>query len=1304
MTDLSALTSDLANKLDAKATGKTAPERQRDQTYVEGFVESAISGMSEFITGADPTTAATEFRIEKPASGFVSQIIGPGGLYGGTAKLPKVIKPFGEFIDSIDGANAITRNAKKSVATFAPLEAARIGGTLAVNPENIGETVQESLLNLGIEAVGGGLVGALRAGGKVAKIDNDFAPVGSDLRNPTQLKMRELKEKLDAGEIAEELQGKVKGQLADLETLIKTEEVAGKPPVGALDSEGDPREINRLFKDKSSKAGNIVKTRLIRSGNDFVDDSEKNRVIDAAGLRGNFDAVQLPRYVGFKADRWAKKVEDDLVVRGKMQTLDGNTLVAREKSGMHVIAKKITGEIGEAKQTDEWVLFRTDQPGRFVPEVKEFADTVAARMAFLRQDNLQINPKRPATIMDSMKTMVVQTPIKEFREFKPQGKTSQAIAKMFGMPEGQPGTNFAANRGAYWVERYLTPKLNQFKNSPVATYVMAHSDSAFRHSKFLATKLIRGEKIDSSDSALMRIFKDPEFSGKYAGIRSLDEITKDLDADDRNRLYEVAEIVGGSDDPIELVQQLRQNGEISEKLAAAFDDLNKHDELLVDELLNHQHAAGRNDLNPIKGHFMLSRVWEGDFRAPIKDEAGNFVYVAGGETPEQANKIAQAVLEESGQKGLEIIDAERFDAMESLKLAGMIETKGQSYKSLSDASRRLRSNPQTFKERTGTGGYKTKFSQKELFDRLSSHVNERYNYMARVSVDTALEKEIAWLRSNDPKTWSIVEERLRQMEGKPGAVGTAINTAVDTVLKPALGRNSATKISAFLNETVYHLQLGMANVLFPAQNATTFVQTVLPEVAYVMNAADIRLIRDYYDVMLAGGKDLKPRGNLGVLSPIKLTIKGFSKLANGDKDKLFSEMLDRGRREGVIDPQLMNEFVGHTSEMATTIGDVMKGDEPFINLIRTWSSFLPQKSERFARGHAFATGYNLGKDILGLGDEQLYQFARKFTERTMYNYGTADRATLMTGPLGRTFGLFKNWQTHYIFSMMQYAGEFKRGNFAPLLWQMGGTASLGGIAATPIGAMADTFLKMTTDESLMQHTYEMFGGTDPDETAGGLSDAVFMGLPAFMGVSMTGNAAAPFSNPMRDASQLMSFPQWDRMRRVGIAAGDAIDTWTKTGDHPIQTPEIRDKFIAALAPKALARSFQITENNALKSLNTGNVILDDMSVAERTMWSLGVTPRRVGVAYEAADELWKDQKKRRENTTKMGRRWLNAQNDQDWDELWQIQQESMIMGLDISSVTKSANTQREKKSTELIQRQFSPESRLELQQLGIPGF
>ena len=1305
---------DIANRASSQwlnATQGAATERD-ELGVVGGAVLTTLSGALELF-GADPLPKVEDFRKQHPKTAAVAGFAGTLAPFIATGKAGTSFKPFATRIDEFasKGTNPFSQGARRGVATFAPLEAARLASTAIINPDQLGDTVLESTANIALEAITGGVFGALSAGGKIIKTPP--AQLGTALNDSKQLKLRTIKSRLE-GDLDEGIKDDLLNEFKGLELDIRLEEIGDRPvKLKLADPEANGRGIERLFKDFSSRKGNIRRARLAQTGKDFTSNSEWQKAMKAAGLEGNFDAVSLPRHISFGRKSDAALTKGDLMDRGRMTTIADNLLMAKTSDGNFVMAKKIVGKLDEAAQTDEYVVFRTSDPGRFAPEVKEFADTINERMLFLRTSDRTASTG--SKILDAANGLIAQMPIIEFRNADAKlgllGRSSREIAKILGFPSGEIGSSFAVQRGKAMVENYFTPALQLFKNSegaPYAAAIWAHSRKIRDEARLFSNRLLNGEAVDDAAKRFSKVFGEPGSTGRIKlpsgqTLRSLNEIIDGMDAKDIAKFPEISEIVAGGEDAGAAISELYRAGEITKTLRDGLIDIIKLDEVLLGEVRAVQRASGSLELNPLEGHLMLSRVWDGDFRAPIRNSEGELVYMASGNTPKAADKAAEQVIAASGLRGLVFEAAEKFDSRVDVNIASTMKVSTDEYAVLAKANTKLVRTPQTFKERKNIGGFKADFTRKELKDRISSHVNDRTEFIARSTIETALDRELATLRDIDPKTFAILSKKLEQLMDIPGPLSTAVNKVSDTLLKPVLGRNSATKISAGVNEFFFATQLGMANMAFPVLNALTFAQTVFPEVSYVINAADNRVMRDYYEVAILGGSNFKPRGHMHYLSTPKIMLKSVRAMVN--PDDVLNANLGRALNEGAIDPKMLEEFIGKTSIQSTTFKDVMDGEEPWFNLVRSLSSWLPSKSERFARGHAFSVGHLVGQDLLGLSDEALYQFSKKFTERTMYNYGTSDRALVMTGPVGRMFGLFKNWQTHYLFSMLQYAGEgAKFGNWAPLMWQMGGTASVGGISALPLFAVANKFSEMATDKSAMENLYTSFGGTDPDGTLGNMADAVYMGLPAFLGISLSGNAAAPFNDPARDAAQMASFPQWRRMVTLGQAVGQAVDNFGVTGEHPINNQETLDKFIAALSPKVVARQFQLTNEAAVKSLISGRTAIKGLNTAEQMMFRAGFTPRRLGLAYEAADELWKDQDKRSKMTTKLGKTWLEAQREQDWDMLWRVQQQAMVAGLDIADIVRSADGLRETRGTERVQQLGSEQARASLRNLGIPGF
>ena len=80
--------------------------------------------------------------------------------------------------------------------------------------------------------------------------------------------------------------------------------------------------------------------------------------------------------------------------------------------------------------------------------------------------------------------------------------------------------------------------------------------------------------------------------------------------------------------------------------------------------------------------------------------------------------------------------------------------------------------------------------------------------------------------------------------------------------------------------------------------------------------------------------------------------------------------------------------------------------------------------ERLSRVHAFTSGWIMGRDVVGLVDEErLYQFAKEFTEKTMFGYTTADRPGIFTTPLGSATDLFKTWMMNHMMAMLEHTGQ-----------------------------------------------------------------------------------------------------------------------------------------------------------------------------------------------------------------------------------------------------------------------------------------
>ena len=1258
-----------------KSKAKSKPKSTVSLDPVEGFITSVGSSAFEFF-GAEPLAGAEDFRANNPKAGLVSELASPLGLYGAAAKAPKAIKGFGKLIDNIGDVkkSPISTFAKRGVATFAPLEAARVAGTAIQNPENLGDAVKEGAVNLALEAAGGGIYGIVKGAGRRQKALKDVynLDAGIDLKQAPQFRHRELAESLLQPDLDTKKVAVINGELKTFEKAIREE--ALEPAVRYVKNitEGSGQAISRVFKGRNSK-------RFIASGKDFKDSAARDVALDAAGIKDKIQFTQYPRFIEATDIKQAKAIEANLIKQGKMQTVAPNLLMVRENDGMFVLAKKLEGKIGEKTATDKWAVWKTDKPSEFSEELQKFSDVVVDK------SSLSATPKytpQGLDVYDDLHRTDELLPLEGYADAARTGKLKQFVdgsSKRLGL-EGENELTASFKES---LRTYFTPAMFQFNSSPRAKRLHGLFRSTHETAARKARQLIFGDELLKADSNL---FKASISRAAFKDEKTLAGMLSRLSGVERDDLVAVSRAAMSAED----VWKRVASGESTENLAKVVDKLSEVDDYVVDQIVRTQKLTGVQELKQLKSHLMLSRTWEGSNRVAIRNEADKVVYVASGKQAKIAEDLAEDIVQKAKAEGIELkrdAKAQIYDTDADMDLAMQLNPESSTYLTAAGIENKIRrdSRPKQFQKRSGVEGYQTEFTNSELVDKLNSHLQSRFRYLADISTQHKLQPELMKLGLENPKIFKDLMHRVRTMAGVQGEFAQKQNQALDAVLGSALDKNSASKIVSTLNGTMHVLQFGMMNVGFALLNATTFMQTVLPEVAFAMSAGKGSL-QKHYTWLPAIGSDGNPRGSVGVLDMFKLMKTSFKNMGSPDADlvKLYS----RGVSDGVVDPKFLEEYVGATSQRVVRMKDALSGKEPFSKWLLEVSNFMPVSSEKFARGHAFTTGHMMGKDHFNLAGDDLYRFAKEFTEKTMFNYSTADRAKVMTAPLGSMFGLFKNWQTHYLASMFEYMGEgYSKGNWNPLLWQMGGTAAVGGVAATPLYSSANAMSQWLSDEPLMNHIYEISGG-NIDSTTGGISDALYQGLPSMLGLSLSGQTSMPLSDPARDAGMLFSFVHWNRAQAAGRTVGSAFDHWSTTGEHPFASQKVRDQAIQAFAPKTFARAASIVQGDAIKSLKTGDLLLKDLNTAETMMHTLGLTSRRVALSHAVNEELFKNKTAMQNKVKAYGQAWSEMQEDRDYNGLQELRKKAFVEGVDISSILRSSQTRLDNKKNTLVDRKY----------------
>lgn len=1278
--------------------------------------------------------AIQKFKSDFPVASALVDVAGTLTPYVGWAGIAGKIPKMAKIMESVASAEKLERNpfaarAMQEIVRFAPLEATRVasnaflGDQLAerLDAYNIGlkDVSTEALTNLALGGVIGGTFEKIKAGGGGLFRAREAPTVypGLDAADPPQLQIRKLSTMLPSAPPEEgtkiaaainALKTKVANEIplkkTDKESVqalrgLASSKVEGRTPEQVSE---DVRSINRWFKLREKQDRGATVARLSVDGLGSKEGYEK--ALAASELPENFhQLVQFPRVLRANTEKTAEAIQDSLVK--KLDSVDARAWIGRDgKDGLYVVAKKLSPTL-KKQAGDEWLLFKTDNPGVLFPSRESWQKSVLQRNAWMVDE---LDPKVTKTgvpvfdqIAQANKDILATDFTAMEHEKGTAGKLQEWIMKKAGV---DPGNSMAYQRASKFVNDYLTPAMTQFIKSPLAQKLWVVAKRGYDTGKQMGEELYHGEATidaahpwkamlgsdfkqgishsqDSIQTALGELYKDPgEVAKVTLAIRqnlSVEEAIKDLGVGPRG------------------VQALQ-------KLQTVDDTLNGM-ERKVEEF------SGLKDSKryaPLPNHYLLSNTWRGDWRTRVQARTGGgwkTLFVGGGEHPAESAKAAEFFAEKMKAEGLEVkvgqtVESGELDADRALRQE---IAKAQQDPLMRSMYRKVQGTiykPDTYKARAGVGGYigeDRPLTKAEFGDIVKNHIHERLLRMTDLSYNSQMWRQKAILSQQDPAMMALLNKRVSQLQGKQGPIGKWTNKVADEALAPFFGKNSASKIVSAANSSMFALELGFMNMSYVLANALTFMQTSLPMIAFVTSAAPERVAQHYSFMPVMGRKAV---GHVGVLDILKLTGQSFKDLVKPPAD--LQELLQRGTKEGVWDPKFIEDTVGENSRVAGDIRGALKGEDGFPRVIKAVLQIMPGASEKISRGHSFVMGYELGK-LINLEGEHLYQFSKEFTEKTMFNYGAADRPQVITGPFGSAFGLFKNWLMHYMNWGLTFAGEgLKYGNWKPLMWMGAGTTAVGGVPALVGYGAVDAAQKMFTNEPLMKQIYGTFGG-DKDEA--GLGDGIYYGLPGLLGFSLQNQVSMPFADPARDVSQMFGLAYWDRMKAFGKMMGDGYDNIIASGRHPAEDKHFVDSASRAFAPKALFRaaSLDFGLSDAIHSLSTGYPVVDKLPVGQRLLYIAGVNPRQIELGYEVGNELWKDANKRLAAIQAFGKDWADAMEGQDFAKMREISYRAVVQGIDMHSVLASANSRIYKGRQAMIDRQFSPEAVYDWRKLGL---
>jgi hypothetical protein len=971
-------------------------------------------------------------------------------------------------------------------------------------------------------------------------------------------------------------------------------------------------------------------------------------------------------------------------------------------------------------QGDQWLIFKTDKPQLFAPEGYKLAQsTVKAWSAFR-------NSYRPSGLDDfanrDMDNNIQSFTIQDFSEAtKARQKGPAAVQTAKARIASRLADRFAETAGLdnsatikEGVDRFFdvfAPTVVNERRNPLFARLFGTLRSARDAGEAIVNKAVGGNVVVKGGIWTRKNLSHDEgiIPGEETIVKAVTRLTHD-------ELQDLVRI-GHAQAPIDEIEKYTANGLVSDNLRTAVDLMQRVDRHLWEtQLMPAFKNAGVDGKFDLLEGYIMPRMFTGDWYAPVLDEHGNLAWLGNG-TRRQAMAHAQTVVDEAAKLGrtLKIADPYQLgmgkpvDEIQNLhdlvqmqmgKDAVMQDAVQRAMRKIALDQRTVRgmgtlpSGPPKamFEGRTGVAGSPDvkDYTHQDVIKSVDMHYKQLFRFAASSAWSRRfLAGEGPVLQKENKILYEDLLRKRNQMLGYEGKFTKSLNDAINQLplVGHAMGGKAATKIATETNGLLYNWNLAILNPTFSVLNVLQPIQTVLPHLSFILSSLKHGLTEELEADMrmsLRYGGDGKPREVIGVLDPAKIMGRAFKLM--GAPDEQLTEFLGRAKTEGHLMAQLYENFIGGQSRGLETIGDAFRNHGGGVagswEAMKRIATFTAERSEEVSRGIAFNSYYILGKDYLGLEGDKLYRFMVNGTRNSMFGYSLIDRSRMFTGPIGSMFGLFKNWQMHFISSMFQYANlGWQKGAWAPLLWQFGVAGSLGGLGAMgPLKWVADSLAKWN-DNSPNSYLWMQ-------ENWHGAADEIYFGLPALFGASLQASSTLPGTDVRNDLTSLSSFVFLERAKAAGKATGAAWDYGVENGTDPLRNANIRDQLMQAYAPRAFFRAFASVEGDYIKSMSTGYPQVRDVSPLSKFLYGAGLNQVDVERQQVAARELWKDKTARRSTIQQLGKALADAQLNKDYDTMEVINQKAVAAGVPVTKVWASARTRVNREQNQDLMSQY----------------
>jgi hypothetical protein len=977
----------------------------------------------------------------------------------------------------------------------------------------------------------------------------------------------------------------------------------------------------------------------------------------------------------------------------------------RQKISPQVSATAPTGPFSAG---DRIAAILTDRPGAFIKDLEKLNATNKQQWATMRQMFQPVGEKAKHIFNDADDALLATVQPLDVARIARQSRktwvaeTAKAMADR-GLAAGGLTGNYTLQKYADHLYDVFAPSMfKERRNSLYARYSGLLQNRLRVVNEQVNEAIFGREALKPGAKGVMgRHFQRQQINGEMSFREAVDQLSEEeLDVVVKALVTQT---------PAKEIKKLAKDGVISENAFRAVERMQTiNADFMTRVVLPPLKSMGEKGNFDLLEGYVIPRILLGDWRIPVLTENGGLVYLASGKTRGAAERMAKAIVDEAKDRGV-VYTAEKSHLKHAVEMklddiTDLMEDVGKKIDSdpaaadiVASAMKRIQFmnvkrearlpyQPRTpgslAHERSGVKATETTYTREEFIKAFEAHIRKMGNFGAIHSFMERWGNEIQTLRGQNQVLYEDVMRRAQQAMGVEGQITRTLNNVLTPFLGAQMGSKAATKIAAATNKTLYAWQLAFVNPTFALLNALSPIQTVLPQLAFVMRAPSMEAnkLLHYTPLMNAAGK---PIGGGAFLDPVKILWESVRQLRHADEE--LQHIHVKLRNDNTLHPMLFEEHVGAGASNPQTLKESFKAGG-WAQFLIDGSTVMAKKSEEFARIVSANSGYLVGKHQLGLEGDQLYHFVRRFTESTNYLYGQSDRARLITGPVGSMFGLFKNWQMHFMGMMINYAGlAIKHNTFAPLLWQMGTAATLGGIGATPLRHVADglaNWYDETPDSYLwMQENWGKLA-----------ADTTFFGPMGGLGISLQASSSIPGTDVRNEMQSFFNSVVLERAKQLGGAVGEAWTYHGATGQNPLTDPNVRDKFLAAASPRAVSRAASVVEGNYVKSMGTGYPQVQDVSFAGRLAHGMGLNAVEIERHQVAARRMFKDQEERKRDTTYHGKAYATALLAEDYDTMDQIIISATARNLDLESVMRSADNYQGREEGDLLSRYKSEQA------------